>query len=242
MYIVLIFAHTVGFLLLAGCDKREEPESVSSDTRGTTDDQHLQQTMNADEQESVLTKVPDADESRAPSSVKQTASQSITYDQVLKLWGQGNAEKADSMFWQIEWEKPRLFSESSLTGFMRAALDNNYKSLSEAERARIDEEIMDWIRGHAGFVRHVLIIATKSKNEQQYDWAEKQLNSLAACGRALVLANVPLVIQNSGYSTQRKAVEALIQLYGDTDNQTKLKASREKLAEIIQGQSKLLSL
>jgi hypothetical protein len=240
VYFVIICVCVGGLLVLSDCRKKKTNQQTENRIGKSMNENYMEQMGGADESETIVVSEPRTTTNDSSTVEPDIIGQAGSYDELLRLWKQGNIKSIDKMFLEIDWENPAVFSETSIVKLMSKDMDKEFASLPEAEKENINQKLKDWSKSQGTLSKHIIEIARVSINAKQYDFAEKQLNALLRCGEVLSQANSTLVIELGGYGTQQRALEELIRLYSETGEQAKLSDTQKRALEVKRSRSRLL--
>jgi hypothetical protein len=154
--------------------------------------------------------------------------QEADFEEVLSLWEGGDKEGAAAGFLKIDWQSPKLFSETSILSMP----EGKFTTLSASERSDVQGKAMALAGTIRQLVTDVLESARASTSAKDYDAAESQFNAVLDCGSALADSEGLAIMKMVGSSIQGAALKGLIELYTDSNNRAKLKAAREKMSQL----------
>jgi len=153
----------------------------------------------------------------------------VFLDEVLELWEQGETERAVEQFLQTEWDNTIMFSDRSRVGIT----DDEWMSLpSESKKQEIEAECLRYVRLISKLVKHVSALGHDKITVKDYDGAQEMFDAILRCSEALSKAKAGTVITRLGQSVKRVVLKDLLQLYSQTNNDVKLKATQRSLEEL----------
>ena len=162
---------------------------------------------------------------------KVESAESEKIENLLQLWELGEKEKAIELLMNIDWSKPITFSK---TPYMFTITEKGYISLKPDIQQQVMKEILTSSTTIREITKEVIDRGQQSITNKDYSKAEKYLSAAFELGK-LITANpdLTLISRNIGIVVKIKALDEMIKLYTETNNQEKLSAAEKeaKLAE-----------
>jgi len=206
-------------VLFLGCSEKEDSDRAVDGERIEADNNERMSNSN----------VPGNNEQGSIERPSTNIDVHETYDWVMELWQQGKKKDALEVFSSLDWQHTNVFSEDSLV-----------KQLGSIEGEERKERVMPWVKAHGTFGSYLVKRAKAAVDRQEYALAEKQLLSLLACGHAMVVSSQDFTIQFNGYGTQTRANDALIELYKQSADVSKLEAATSRQSDIASAKRELI--
>jgi hypothetical protein len=212
-----------GMMIGVGCRKQGLP-SANSDSPGSPKSKDTAQTT---------------DPGKTP--MAQPSGSAGACDEVLRHWQQGDREQAMSSLLQIDWTAQGLFSEQAFVcRYTALSSPKSVVSLSGDEKAKLGQELVDWVKVLGAFYDYVYDSAKTAASANDVEKAELCLKALGKYGEALSQSDKAVAIRFNGYNTQIKALQGLVEIYKPRGNTERLAATEKRLMEVEKAKKGLL--
>ena len=161
-------------------------------------------------------------------NIAPAQAQAPDFEEVLSLWESGDKEGAAAGFLKIDWQRPNLFSETSILSMP----EGKFATLSAPERSDVQGKAMALAGTIRQLVKDALESAQASVRAKDYDAAESRFDAVLDCGSALANSDGLAIMKMVGSSVQGAALKGLIELYTASNDRAKLKAVQQKISEL----------
>jgi outer membrane lipoprotein-sorting protein len=149
----------------------------------------------------------------------------------LKLWGDGQQDKAIQAILGVDWAKPITFADNV---YFFTFPEKEAVQLKSADQEKVSKEIGNTSKQVRGLCSKMLEAAQAAISAKEYQKAEQYLNATLELGKVINRdSELAYTTQMIGHSMIiKKSLTVLEQLYKDSGEQEKLKQVQEQIKEI----------
>ena len=148
-------------------------------------------------------------------------------EEVFALWADGRKDEAVRTLLEIDWLKPITFSKKS---YFFSLTEKEYIALKEEDQQRVMREVMGMAGRVRPIVKEVLRLGQAALSAQDYEKAEKRLDTGLQLGRLLTSRHESmLIVRLAGIAVQKMTLTEMNRLYAETNNNEKLRVVEEEL-------------